>query len=75
MFFFEVPLKLLSVLIPECETFLTCILWIYNYYTVDIQVVYCGYTSGIVSRIISLDFKFLFGKFLGVNNLKNEVMK
>ena len=67
MFFFEVPLSLLSVPIPARETFLTCILGIYNYYTVDIQVVYCGYISVIVSRILSLDFKVFFGKFLGVN--------
>ena len=68
------PLNLLSVLISERETFLTYILWIYNYYTVDIQVIYCGYTSIIVSRIIRLDFKFLFGKFLGVINLKMRLL-
>jgi hypothetical protein len=59
MFFFEVPLNLLSVSIPARETFLTYILGIYNYYTVDIQVIYCGYISVIVSRIISIDFKVL----------------
>jgi hypothetical protein len=54
---FEKKLEsLLSVVISARETFLTYISPIYNYYTVDIQVVYCGYTSVNVSHILSLDY-------------------
>ncbi len=56
MLFLNRCFNLLSVLISVRETFLTYISPIYNYYTVDIQVVYCGYTSVNVSHILSLDY-------------------